>query len=607
MREIHMHNSAGILRRYGVSLLVMLAVAAPAAAQDADTTQPSTQQQVAHMRLAGEVLDSPPGFVLWASPESSYTLRNWLHRLAEARQDDSVAAVALELDSPLMSWAQARELADAVERLAEVKPVHCYLSDAQTTSYLVASAGTELAMDPIGTLMLTGVDAEVFFYRGTLDLLGVEPQFIQAGRFKGAAEPLTDTEPSEQMREVFNWILDDLYAQLCGQISAQRGMEVRQVEDVIDRGPFTALEARRERLVDSLVTRMDWQDHVESIVSEAPGELLWVEDYGAPAEKDMDFSNPFALLRMLMEGPSEEPIRDPTVAIVHIDGMIVPGRSGDGLFGQSMVGARTITDVFEQIRQDDRIKAVVLRVNSPGGSAMASEHIYQAVRRCAREKPVIASIGAVGASGGYYVSLGAGKIVADPPAIVGSIGVVGGKLAITGLLDKIGVNAVQFSRGQNAGMWSSRAWTEEETERVRSMIQRTYNVFVRRVVDSRGAKIEDIDAVAQGRIFTSRQAVENGLIDELGGMREAVVAAQEAAGLDKSYFVTLPKPRTLMDLMQGGGVSAPRRPGVSVDATALLQLGVRRSPEVAYLLNLLLRLDRETELTALPYHIRLSP
>ncbi|MFP3937409.1 MAG: signal peptide peptidase SppA [Phycisphaerae bacterium] len=594
-------------RRGGLLLVVITAIATTAAAQDGETTQPTDSRRVAHMRLAGEVLDSPPGFVLWTSPEEAYTLRTWLHRLADARNDDSVVAVALEVDSPRMSWAQARELADAVQRLAEVKPVHCYLSDGRMTSYLVASAGDDLAMDPVGALMLTGVDAEVFFYRGTLDLLGIEPQFIQAGRFKGAAEPLTETEPSEQMREVFNWILDDLYEQLCEQISRQRGTDIGQVREVIDRGPFTAIEARRERLVDSLVKHARWRGYVASAVTDDPEGVDWAEDYGAPAEKKPDFSNPFALMRLLMEGPSEQPLREPTVAIVHIDGMIAPGRSGDGLFGQSMVGAKTLTDVFERIREEDRIKAVVLRVDSPGGSALASEHIYQAVRRCAREKPIIASIGAVGASGGYYVALGANKIIADPPAIVGSIGVVGGKLAITGLLDKIGVNAVQFTRGRNAGMWSSRPWTQEESERVRSMIQRTYNVFIRRVLDSRGQKIDDIDSVAEGRIFTSRQAVENGLIDELGGMREAVVAAQSAAGLEKSYFVTLPKPRTLMDMMRTGGTAAPRMRGVSTEAAELMRLGISRSPELAYLINLALRLDRDTALTALPYYVRLAP
>lgn len=600
-----MYDSGRQLRLIGSLLVLISAVASPVFAQDGVA---ASSAHIAHLRLAGEVLDSPPGFMLWASPEESHTLRNWLHRLAEARQDDSITAVALEVESPRMSWSQARELADAVSRLAEVKPVHCYLPDGSTTSYLVASAGSELAMDPIGSLMLTGVAAEAFFYRGTLDLLGVEPQFVQAGRYKGAAEPLTDTEPSEQMREVFNWILDDLYDQLCEHISRQRGIEVAQVREIIDRGPFTAIEARRDRLVDSLVTRIDWRDHVASVLTDSTADIVWVENYASPDETTPDFSNPFALLRMIMEGPSEDPVRDPTIAIIHVDGMIVTGHSGDGLFGQSLVGAKTLTDNLERVRRDERIKAVVLRVNSPGGSAVASEHIYQAVRRCAREKPVIASIGGVGASGGYYVALGADRIIADPPAIVGSIGVVGGKLTMTGLLDKIGVNAVQFTRGRNAGMWSSRAWTQAETERISSMIQRTYNVFIRRVLDSRGERIEDIDAVAQGRIFTARQGVENGLIDSLGGMREAVVAAQEAAGLDKSYFITLPKPRTLMDMMRTGGASAPQiRSAMSADAGELLRLGVFRSPEAVYLLNLALRLDGQTALTALPYYVRLQP
>jgi protease-4 len=594
------------------AILAILLVACPAAAQDAATqtataeataTAPGEPVRVAHMRLAGNVLESPPGFALWPEPEKSHTLRTWLHRLAEARQDDGVDAVALEVDSPSMSWAQAQELADAIRRLDKVKPVHCYLPGGWTAPYMVASAGSEVAMHPVGGLIVTGVGAEVFFYRGTLDLLGIEPQFIQAGRFKGAAEPLTQTEPTDEMQRVLNWILDDLYAQLCEQIARQRGLEPRQVRQVIDRGPFTAPEAQRYRLVDALVERIRWQQHVASELGATPDNVQWLENYAAPSEPALDFSNPFALLRVLMEGPEEEKIREPTIAVIHADGMIVSGRSGDGLFGQSMVGSRTLVDCFEQVRTDDRIKAVVFRINSPGGSALASERIYQAARRCAEDKPVIASIGGTGASGGYYIALGADEIVADPAGIVGSIGVVGGKLAMTGLLDKLGISSTQFTRGENAGMWTSRAWTPREMERVRQMIRRTYNVFVRRVTEQRQDKVEDIDAVAQGRIFTARQAVDNGLIDQVGGMREAVIAAQEAAGIEKSYFITLPKPKTLLDLMQGGGATAPPTP----DAFRPGWLAPVRSPAAAYLLNLALQLDRECVLTALPYYLETSP
>ncbi len=600
--ELHPRISRAALL---AAMMVVALLCIPTVAQDTEQAAPA---RIAHVRLAGRILDSPPGFTLWPDAGKSHTLRIWLHRLAEARRDEEVKAVAIEVDSPRLSWAQAQELADAVGRIAEVKPVYTYIPAGESTPYLVASAGTEVAMDPVGSLMITGVAAELFFYRGTLDLLGIEPQFVQHGRFKGASEPMMRTEPSDEMRKMFDGLLDDLYDQLCEQIARQRDLETEQVQETIDRGPFTAVQAQQERLVDALVSVTEWRRHVAEQVADDPDEVVWMDNFARPVERKPDFSNPFALLGALLEGPEPDPTLDPTVAIVHADGMIVPGRSGEGLLGQSMVGAKTLVSIFDQLRQDDRVKAVVFRVNSPGGSALASEHIYQAVRRCAKEKPVIVSIGSVGASGGYYIALGGDEIMAEDSAMVGGVGVVGGKLAMTGLLDKIGINAVQFTRGESAGMWSSRAWTQQEADRVDQLVGHTYDVFVRRVMDSRDEKIDDVDSVTEGRIFTARQGADNGLIDRVGGMRRAVMAAQEAAGLERSHFITLPRPRTLMDMMGGGDSTAvPRPETLSADTDALLRLSALRSPEAAYLLNMAMWLDKEMLLTALPYYFRVSP
>lgn len=437
---------------------------------------------------------------------------------------------------------QAQELADAVERLQAAKPVYAFLSSGDTKDFLIASAAGKVSMDPAGSLEITGLAGEMMFFRDTLAWLGIEPQFIQIGRFKGAAEPMTATQPSAELQQVYGWLLDDLYAQMCEQIARQRHITKEQAVAAIDAGPLSAGSAKEHALVDQLVEGVDWQDFVTQSVSRkgaAGGDVEWVRNYGRKTRASVDLSNPFALFRSLA-APSEQAITDPTIAIIHVDGMIVSGVSGEGMLSDRRVGDRTLTACLRKVAEDDRVKAVILRINSPGGSAIASEQIYQAVRRLAEKKPVIASVSQMAASGGYYIAVGANRILADPAALTGSIGVISGKLAFSDLLGKLKINRYEMTRGKNAGMWLTRPWNAREQEIIRSLAQQTYELFVRRVAQSRAGKIKSMDAVAQGRVFTARQAVENGLIDGIGGMREAMAAAQNAAHTPRCRFVTLP-------------------------------------------------------------------
>lgn len=579
------------------------------------TTKAAAMEQrarIAHMRLSGTILDSPPGFTLFPDVRGEATLRDWLHRLAKARKDKRIAAVAIEIDSPRMSWAQGQELADAVRRLQATKPVYAYLGAARATEYLVASAAGHVSMEPAGILNITGLSAELLFFRGTLNWLGIEPQVIQIGRFKSAAEPLTRSEPSEEMLQVYNWVLDDLYDQLCSQIATQRSLRQeggeRSVKATIDEGPLSAEHALRAGFVDELICRTDWEQFVgRSILKRRPKarDFSWNKDYARPSSRLPDLSNPFALLGMLFKGGKGERIIDPTIAIIHADGLIVPGPSSEGLFGQRLVGAKTLVDTFNRVREDGRVKAVVFRINSPGGSALASELIYQAARKCAAEKPLIVSISQVGGSGGYYIALGGRTILADASAIVGSIGVVSGKLAISGLLDKIGITRHELTRGRNAGLGMSRPWDEREQGIIREHARRVYKLFVDRVTSNRSNRIPDIDSVADGRIFTARQAVKNGLIDRVGGLRDAVAAAQRAAGIRKCHFISLPPPRTLSDLLTGDSETiSPRLIGVQ---ESLVPRWILRTDGLRYLLNLAERMDREMVLTAMPYWLSIRP
>jgi len=595
----------------------------PARATKAPTTKPAApvkaivKPTIAHIALRGPVLASPPEFSLFAGQSQGMTLREWLQRLAKARNDNQVKAVALEIDSPRMNWAQAQELADAVWRLSAEKPVYAHIVSVDAVSYLVASAARELTMDPSGDLMVTGVGTEMMFFRGTLDHIGVEPQMFQIGRYKGAAEPMTRTGPSKELQGEYGKILDDLYDQLCEQIAEQRDLTVPHVRYAVDNGPFSAKSAREYDLIDGMVERIQWKQHVvNKVLREAKAKTaMWATGYGVKKPKKLDLSNPFTFFGMLMGGKPAQATKDPTVAIIHAEGTISSGSSGSGMFGGKTIGHKTMIRCFQQAAEDDNVKAVIFRIDSPGGSALASEMIYQAVRQCARKKPVIASIVGVGASGGYYIALGADKIIADPSAITGSIGVVGGKMATTGLMNKLGISTFQITRGRNAGLWSSKPWDEREQKIVKTMMEETYRTFTSRVRQGRGSRVKNVANVAQGRVFTARQALDNGLIDGIGGLREAVIAAHKAAKIKSSHILVLPQPKTLGDLLSGSGTSAEMPMNVKgaairallAEAPSILAAGRENCQGLSYLLTLGEMLGRECVLTAMPYHVSVRP
>lgn len=583
--------------------------AATAPAATTVSTQPATAAaklpKVAAIRLSGTVLEGPPQFSLFGDQSGkNKTLREWLNRLAKARQDDSIAAVALDMDDVRLGWAQAQELAQAVRKLDEVKPVYAFLTSGNVPTYLVAAAAREVTMDPAGHLDVKGIAGEMMFFRGTLDYLGVEPQMLQVGKYKGAAEPVMLKGPTKELREEYDRLFDDLFSQMVTQIADARRLKPDAVKAAIDEGPFAADDAMKHKLVDKLVARVNWKNHVGIKVA-VRDQYLWQSDYGAPSRSGLDLSNPFSMLGSLLKKPASE-IKDPTVAIVVVDGMIVTGESDVGVLGGRTVGDRTIVKALKEVGDDKRIKAVVLRIDSPGGSAIASEMIYQAVAELAAKKPVIVSVANMAASGGYYVAVGAKTVYADSTAIVGSIGVVGGKLAIDKTLNKIGITTYEITRGKNAGLELSRPWNQRELAVITRMLLKTYDLFLQRVKAGRGNRIKDIDSVAQGRVFTARQAVDNGLIDKVGTLADSVDAARKAAGIKTSAIIVLPRAKTLADILLGTDDDASvSGMGTNIDLRLLRQLGLDR-PGVSYLLNLARMIGSEKTLTVMPHYVEVK-
>lgn len=575
------------------------------------TTQPTTQKapkaqvkMIAHIRLAGQILEAPRGYAFFGDTGKKGTLQDWLRRLAKVRKDDNIDVVALEIDSLSLNLAQGQELADAIKRLNKIKPVYIHITGGGIAKFLIASAGRELAMEPSGTLEIIGLGAELLYFSGLLNRLHIKPQMIQIGRFKGAAEPLTCVKPSKEIIETYNWILDDLYAQLCEMIAHQRKLKIAAVKKAIDRGPLPAKLALKLKFVDRLVEKLDWRNHIHKTVSSKGAEVCWLDNFGMESRRAADLSNPFTLFKILMGGDTGDAIREPSIAIIHAEGTIVMGPSREGITGQKSVGERTLIKCLKRVTDNDRIKAVVLRIDSPGGSALASELMYQTIKKCADKKPVIVSVSRMAASGGYYISVGAKTIVADSTAIIGSIGVIYGKIPLSGLMEWAGITRYEMSRGKNAGLGLSRPWNKRELGVIHKLGRNCYDNFVRRVKKSRGSKIKDIAKVAQGRIFTARQALKNGMIDKIGGLNDAVLLARKAAKLDACYYITLPRQRTLLDFL-GGSNGASSRAGESLESVMMKRF-VRKIPSLAYLLSLADLFQKESILTAMPHYFTIK-
>ncbi len=585
--------------------------AAATATPGASITKPVAVPHIANIKITGAVLESPASFSLFAMNDKNKTLREWLARLAKARQDDQVAGVALELDDAAISWSQAQELADSVRRLREVKPVYAYICSGGISHYVLLSSATELAMEPAGEIDILGIAAEMTFFRGTLDKLGIEPQMIQIGKYKGASEPMMLKEPSEELKGEYNKVLDDLYGQLVSQIANNRKLKAQDVRDAIDEGPFDSKLAMRHRLVDKLMERAKWENHIAEKTVGAGNKYVWVSNYGQEPKKQLDLSNPFALLGSLLSRPTAEQPAGPITAIVYAQGTIISGQSGEGMLGGNMIGDQTLVKALNEAAANDKVKAVVIRISSPGGSALASEMIYQAIRNCASKKPVVASIAGMGASGGYYIALGVPKIIADSTALVGSIGVISGKLALDiprtadgkeGIYQKLGISTFAFTRGKNAGLEALPAvdgagngdHAAARPERVRA-VHRAGCRLARR--PRAGGCRRGTGADLHGR--TGQGARPGGSDRRAEGSRGRL---RDAAHITGGSIITLPRAKTLSDLLTGDDESDSASPFEDEDARILRRV-VPDCDGAAYLLNLCRQMQRQRILLALPYYV----
>ncbi|MEN9785891.1 MAG: hypothetical protein RLZZ299_1155 [Pseudomonadota bacterium] len=467
--------------------------------------------RVATFSLDGDV-PYQPAPSLFGEPEESYL--GLLRRLRDASADPHVPALLLDIGATPGTMAQVEELRLAVAAArAAKKPVVAYLrEDAGNGAYLLASACDRVYVHPAATLDVIGLAAERQYLRGALDLIGVEAQYARRGAFKDAPETFLATGSSEASRAQGDALLDDLYAVMVDGIAAGRGMTTEAVRALVDTGPFTAAEAVAQRLVDGTA----YPDELEGALKGVfPDDWERDEDYGANPDES-----------------GWAPRR--TLAVVVVDGVIAGGESTPGgLLEGAATGSRTVVRALDAAREADEVKAVVLRVDSPGGSAFASDEIWRAVQRLRdTDKPVVVSMGGYAASGGYYVSAPADEIWALPSTVTGSIGIYGGKFSMGGLLDKVSIQTERNLRGRNAAMYtSSRPFDDTERAALERLIDEGYRQFKDRVARGRAMAPDRVEEVAQGRVWSGRRAVGQGLVDKTGGFFDAVEAARAKAGL----------------------------------------------------------------------------
>src|SRR5688572_30707871 len=506
--------------------------------------------KVAYIDLSDPIVETPPGFSLFGDPNVA-TLRSVLQRIEQARDDKDVRGILITIGDPQIGVAQAQEIRDELLELRKArKRTFVYADSYDTDSYTLATGATDICLLEDGEIMIPGVGGEAMFAKGLLDKVGVKADSIQIGEYKGAEEQYTRTGPSDELRGEMNKLMDAMYNQLVDGISLNRNLAKDEVKRMIDDAMLSAKPALDRGYVDHLVD----QDGLRELIGEElGGEINLLHGYGEPERAEVDMSNPWALLSALSKRP--EVSDKPAVALIYAEGMIVDGDGGEGMFGRA-IGSEDMREALRMANRDEKVKAVVIRIDSPGGSALASEAMWQAARRVADEKPLIISIGGMAASGGYYLASAGDTIYADPAGIVGSIGVVGGKFVLKDLFDKLGLTTEPFVRGKNADLFSSNVpWNERQRRMLTNWMKQTYDQFTARVMETRGDRIKDIDKVARGRIFLAADAKALGMVDEIGGIQDAIAHAAEDADLAAGEFDVrvLPPARTLADFFGGGG------------------------------------------------------
>jgi len=490
------------------------------------------------LRVAGSLPDYSPEDPLkkyFGGPEQSLT--GLVTQFKKAKVDKRIKAILLDVDVSGVGWGKSEELRDAITDFrSSGKPVYAFMEFGLNKEYYIASACDKIYVPPPGELFINGLAADVMFFRGSLDKLGIYPDIYQIGKYKSAGDMFTQKQMTDAHREYVNALLDDLYGRYVNAIAQARHKTPEEVRALIDDAPYGAAKAKQVGLIDDSMYRDDIEKQIKS-------SLGYKESDTFTPVRGSDYKDVPPESLGLNKGER--------IAVIFATGDIGSGSSANSPSGEQSIGSDTLAKAVNDAAADKTIKAIVLRVDSPGGSGLASDIIWHAVETANQKKPVVVSMSDVAASGGYYISAAASKIIAEPSSITGSIGVVAGKPVMRGFYDWLGITNEYVLRGKNAGMFrETEKFSDDERAKFEDWIKTTYyQDFVPKVAKGRKKDPQAIDAVGQGRVWTGAQAKDRGLVDEFGGLDRAIDIAKELAKIptDKGVErVILPYPQTFI-------------------------------------------------------------
>lgn len=472
------------------------------------------------------------------------SLTNLLTEIRKAKVDKRINAILLDVNLTSAGWGKADEIRDAIIDFRQSgKPVYAFMEYGTNKEYYIATAADKIYVAPIGDLFINGLAAEAMFFRGSLDKLGVEPDFYQIGKYKSAPDQFTRKDMSPAHREQLDALLDDIFNRFVAEIADKRKKSVEDVRVLIDNAPLSAGEAKNAGLIDDALYRDQVEGELKKRLGYKEDETLKLvrSEYRQVSPDSVGLNN-----------------GDKAIAVIYASGGIGGGQSKDSPTGGQSVGSDTVVKAINNARENKNVRAIVLRVDSPGGTSYASDVIWRAVELARAKKPVVVSMSDVAASGGYYIATNANKIVAEPLTITGSIGVFAGKPVLKGFYDWTGVNAEYLLRGKNAGLFrETEPFTPDERKKFQSMLDDFYwNEFLPKVAQGRKRDREYIHSIAQGRVWSGVRAKEVGLVDEFGGLERAIQIAKELAKIpadEQVRRVVYPAPRTTLEKLFGGG------------------------------------------------------
>lgn len=541
-------------RTFGSLMALTLSLLLPAArarAEEPAEPEAPKEAQVVQLTIKGSFEEALPE----ANPfgPSPLHFKGLLEIIKKAKEDQRVAAIVLKPASPNMGLAQARELVEALRDFRGAgKKIHAFAETAGTVDFVLLSAADRVTMPESAMVILPGVSIESLYMKGLFDRAGVRFLVAHIGDYKSAFENFSLESMSPACREAFESLVDSSYRSIQEIIARGRRIAPEKVAEAIDRGFLSSGELKDLGLIDEVA----YEEHFWNDVKADLGveKLKILTSYGRKSI-EIDTQNPFAVFRLLMEAfspPARRVSRAPKIAIVYANGAITSGKSRASPFGGSVsVGSDTLVEAIRSAAGDATVKAIVLRISSPGGSGLASDAIWEALREARKKKPLVASMSDMAASGGYYIAMGADRILAQPDTLTGSIGVVSALVNVRGTMDLLGIRVERVSRGKGAGIFSPFSDPAEVSiEPLRKYMESFYWQFVDKAAAGRKTTREAIHAVAQGRVWTGRDALERGLVDELGGLDRAIEVARELASVpagDKLETMELPSPPNVLE------------------------------------------------------------